>query len=247
MIKAVIFDLDNTLVDFVKMKEEAVKAAVEGMIDAGLSMDRGEATRKIYEIYDREGIEYQNVFDQFLIESYGTIDFKILSAGIVAYRKAREASLVLYPHVRLTLVEIVKRGKKLAVISDAPRKEAWLRLCSLNIHHFFDYVLTFEDTGHLKPAPDPFEKALAMLGISPPEALMVGDWPERDIVGASKVGIKTVFAKYGDTFGIFESGADYEIDDIVELLTVIDEIEGNQPDGREYHDTSSESRGDEEP
>lgn len=231
MIKAVIFDLDNTLMDFVRMKEESVKAAVDGMIDAGLPMASEAAEKEIYRIYDNEGIEYQNVFDHFLTETYGEIDFKILSAGIIAYRRAREASLVLYPHIRLTLVKIVKKSKMLAVISDAPRKEAWLRLCALNIHHYFDHVLTFDDTGQLKPSPVPFERVLSMLGIDPDEALMVGDWPERDIAGASRVGIRTVFARYGNTFGNLESGADYEIDDIVELLAIIDEIDGRTKKG----------------
>jgi putative hydrolase of the HAD superfamily len=53
------------------------------------------------------------------------------------------------------------------------------------------------------------------------ETLMVGDWPERDVVGAATVGITTVFARYGDTFGTIHSGAKYEVDDITEVLTVI--------------------------
>jgi FMN phosphatase YigB (HAD superfamily) len=51
---------------------------------------------------------------------------------------------------------------------------------------------------------------------------MVGDWPERDMVGAAKLGITTVFARYGDTFGTVESHADYDINDVAELQQVID-------------------------
>ena len=231
MIKAIIFDLDNTLVDFMKMKEVSIEAAVEGMIDAGLSMDREQATRRIFEIYEEKGIEYQKVFDEFLQESFGTIDYKLLSAGIVSYRRAREAALVLYPHVNYTLVELLKRGFKLAVLTDAPRREAWLRLCYLNLHQVFDYVLTFEDTGELKPGKAPFEKMLGLLGIAPEEALMIGDWPDRDIVGASKVGIKTVFARYGDTFGIEDPGADFVIEDIIELLPLVEEMNVSEEEG----------------
>ncbi|MBT5225628.1 MAG: haloacid dehalogenase, partial [Candidatus Marinimicrobia bacterium] len=39
MIKGVVFDLDNTLLDFMKMKEFAVKAAIKGMIEAGLKVN----------------------------------------------------------------------------------------------------------------------------------------------------------------------------------------------------------------
>ncbi len=46
----------------------------------------------------------------------------------------------------------------------------------------------------------PFNTVLKKLEVKPEEALMVGDWAERDIVGASKVGMKTAFARYGDTF-----------------------------------------------
>ena len=222
MIKAMIFDLDNTLLDFMKMKEAAIDAAVEAMIDAGLKMDKDEAKRKIYEIYEEKGIEYQQVFDKFLEENLGKIDPKIHAAGIVGYRRAREGTLVTYPHVNVTIIELIKRGLKLAVVSDAPRLQAWLRLCTLGLHNYFDVVVAFEDTGKRKPDPEPFEKALALLGVKPSEAIMVGDWAERDIIGAKTLNIKTVFARYGDAFGTKNSGADYEIDDLLELLDIVD-------------------------
>ena len=160
MIKVVIFDLDNTLTDFMRMKENAVDAAVGAMVDAGLRFSPEQIRDKIYEVYEREGIEFQKVFDDALKELLGDTDFKVLAAGIVGYRRAKEASLVLYPHVKVTLIELMKRGIRLAVVSDAPRKEAWLRLCYLQLHHMFDFVSTFEDAGERKPSPVPFQRAL---------------------------------------------------------------------------------------
>jgi putative hydrolase of the HAD superfamily len=224
VIKAVIFDLDNTLVDFIAMKHAAIRAATVAMVDAGLKIPEGEAEKKIYEIYDEEGIEDQKVFDKFLQKELGQIDYRIHAAGIIGYRRAREAALVLYPHVQMALMELVKRGLKLAVVTDAPRLQAWLRLCQLNLHHFFDVVITHEDTRKRKPDPEPFEKALETLKVNYDETIMVGDWVERDIVGAKLLGMKSVFARYGDRFDTANSGADYEINDILELLDIVDEL-----------------------
>ncbi len=225
MIKAVLFDLDNTLVDFMKMKEMAVVGAVEAMIDAGLPMTREEAVRKIYAIYDREGIEDQKVFDKFLMENLGEVDYKILAAGIVGYRRAKEGALVLYPKVYYTLMELLKMGKRLAVVSDAPKLQAWTRLVQTGLHHFFEVVVTFEDTNTRKPAPEPFLFALRKLGVEPSETLMIGDWAERDILGAKTLGMVTVFARYGNTFGTVNSGADYEVDSVDQILNIIKEID----------------------
>lgn len=221
MIKAVIFDLDNTLVDFMKMKGEAIDAAIRAMIDAGLELSYSEVKNRIDAIYKEKGIEFQYVFDSLLSDIFDKVNHKILSAGVVAYRRAREAALVPYPHVYITLYELLKMGMKLAVISDAPAKEAWLRLTYLNMHHIFDVVVTFDDTRERKPHPAPFTLALNKLGVKPSEALMVGDWAERDIIGAKQVGMKTVFARYGDTFNTGISGGDYEADDIQELIDFI--------------------------
>jgi putative hydrolase of the HAD superfamily len=224
MIKTVVFDLDNTLTDFMRMKENAVDAAVAAMIDAGLRFPPEEVKQKIYDVYDKEGIEFQNVFDHALEALIGQVDFKVKAAGIVGYRRAKEASLVLYPHVKITLIELMKRGIRMAVVSDAPRQEAWLRLCYLQLHHFFDFVSTFEDAGERKPSPVPFQRALDHFDVAPSQAIMVGDWPERDITGADQLGMITVFARYGNTFGTVDSGAHYDITDIFELVDIIDTL-----------------------
>ena len=221
MIKAIIFDLDNTLVDFMLLKRAAVDAAINAMIDAGLNVTFEKAKERINSIYDAEGIEYQQVFDRMLKEILGKVDYKIMSAGIVSYRKAREAALKPYPLVLPTLIELMKMGLKLAVVSDAPSKEAWLRLSYINFQHFFDVVITYDETRERKPSPVPFNMALKELDLRADECLMIGDWAERDMVGAKSVGMKTVFARYGDTFNTVNPESDYDIDSISELVEII--------------------------
>ena len=84
MIKGVVFDLDNTLLDFMKMKEFAVKAAIKGMIEAGLKVNEDKSYTEINSIYEEFGWENQKVFDVFLEKCIGHVDNKFLAAGIVA-------------------------------------------------------------------------------------------------------------------------------------------------------------------
>ena len=203
------------------LKRAAVDAAINAMIDAGLNITFEKAKERINSIYDAEGIEYQQVFDHMLKEILGKVDYKIMSAGIVSYRKAREAALKPYPLVLPTLIELMKMGLKLAVVSDAPSKEAWLRLSYINFQHFFDVVITYDETRERKPSPVPFNMALKELDLRADECLMIGDWAERDMVGAKSVGMKTVFARYGDTFNTVNPESDYDINSISELVEII--------------------------
>lgn len=207
--------------DFMKMKRRAIEEAIPAMIDAGLHITVDEANAKIDEIYKEQGIEYQQVFDEFLRRVLDKVDYKIWAAGVVAYRRAREASLIPYPHVYSTLNKLSKLKISMGILSDAPTKEAWLRLAYLNFHHIIDEVVTFDDTGVRKPSPIPFKRILEKLNVKPNEAIMVGDWVERDIVGAAKVGMKTAFARYGDVFDTITHTADYELNDISELVDIV--------------------------
>lgn len=232
MIHAIVFDLDNTLTDFMKMKAAAIDAAIDGMIDAGFKLRREELRGRVDAIYLEKGLEFQQVFDELLQREFGEVDPRILASGIVSYRRARESALVLYPHVQMTLLELAKRGIKLGVVSDAPRLQVWLRLCSLSLQHVFDAVVTFDDTRVRKPAPEPFREVLKRLEVAPEHALMIGDWAERDVVGGKSLGMKTVFARYGDTFDTKESGADFDVDDVLQLVGIVDQLNGPTPPAR---------------
>ena len=219
MIKAILFDIDNTLVDFMTMKKKSCEAAIEAMRGAGLKMSKQEALKLLYEIYDKHGIEYQLIFQEFLKKTKGKVDSRLLAHGIIAYRKIREAHLVPYSSTIPTLIKLSHKYG-LAIISDAPRMQAWLRLVQMHLDRFFDIVITKGDVKRQKTHLAPFKAALRQLNIKPEEALMIGDRIERDINTAKKLGIKTCFARYGmeNPPESGKSGADFEINDISDLL-----------------------------
>lgn len=224
-IKAVLFDLDQTLIDFMKMKRLSISNAVDAMIDAGLRMKKATAEKILFALYDRYGIEYQRIFQVFLRRTMKNIDYKILAAGISAYRRTKAAHLETYPHALSTLTELKRRGLRLAIISDAPRLQAWTRLADLKLLHLFDVVVTLGEAKIKKPAAAPFRRGLRELHLNPGEVLMVGDWPARDVEGARRLGIKTCWASYGTEPQFRPSGkkirADYKIKDIAELLKIV--------------------------
>ncbi|HZX44046.1 MAG TPA: TIGR02253 family HAD-type hydrolase [Candidatus Nanoarchaeia archaeon] len=220
MIKAVLFDLDNTLIDFMRMKRNSCEAAISAMIDAGLDINKEAALKKLFVLYDKHGMEDSSIFQKFLKETTGEIDYRILANAIVSYRAVRASYLQPYPHTDFVLIKLKARGVKLAIVTDAPKLKAWVRLMSMKIGNFFDVVVAFEDTRQLKPSNLPFNAAIGKLDVKPQECLMVGDMPNRDIAGAKKLGMKTCFARYGND-KIRKSNADYTIDDIKDLLKIV--------------------------
>jgi FMN phosphatase YigB (HAD superfamily) len=58
----------------------------------------------------------------------------------------------------------------------------------------------------------------------PQEAIMVGDWAERDMKGAKALGITTVFARYGDDFNTKDPAADFEAADPDDILKIVDKL-----------------------
>ena len=217
MLKAVIFDLDNTLMDFMSTKKASCDAAIDAMIKAGLKMPKKKAWKILFSLYREKGIEHQTIFQPFLEKILGKVDYKIMASGIIAYRKTRKTMLRTYPNVKKVLKKLHKRYK-LAILSDAPVLQAWTRLVEMGLENLFDVVVTYDDTRKSKPHPKPFVMVLKRLGVKSSEAVMIGDNLLRDVKGAKRLGIKTVLASYGNV-SVKKSNVrpDAEINDIKEL------------------------------
>ena len=222
-IKAVFFDLDNTLVDFLGIKEESCRSAAEAMVKAGLRMKVNEAYERLMETYFKVGIESDTAFLEFL-NNTGQFDHKKLAAAINAYLGTKDKCLKPYPNVKPVLRQLQKKGIFLSVVTDAPKTKAYQRLLSMGIEPYFRFVVGFEDTSNFKDTGLPLTLALGILrkempAITNSEILMVGDSMERDRVPAKKLGLKTALSKYGQK--TFTSGApDYELSGIKDLLSI---------------------------
>jgi len=227
MIKAVLFDLDNTLIDFMTMKEESCKAAIKAMIDSGLPLSEKKAYKILFSLYGFYGIEFQKIFQRFLKKVLGRIDYKILANAITAYRRTQEGFTTPYPLVRPTLLKLKSKGIILGIVTDAPRLRAWLRLAEMNLTEFFDFVITLGDSKQKKPSKMPFNKALrelqTMHKLVPDEILFVGDNPFKDIKGAKSVGMKTALAEYGCLYPSknIKLKADYNLKNFKDLMKIV--------------------------
>ena len=163
MIRAVIFDIDDTLIDFTETKNLAIRESVKAMVDKGIDEDFEKLHSEFKKFYWERGIEDQQIFQKFFMERYGKIDYSILASAILAYRKAKEGVLRPYPGAKKLLIQLKEKGMKLAILSDAPKLEAYLRLCAVSFDDFFDLILTKDDVGFSKPHTKGFETIVEKL------------------------------------------------------------------------------------
>jgi putative hydrolase of the HAD superfamily len=225
-VRAVLFDLDNTLVDFMRMKRTASDAAARAMINAGADFpfDSDEAGDVLFGAYLQD-IEGDKVFAEFLHKHHRQrlglsahhVD-RITAHAVNAYLRAKMLHTQPYPGVPAMLLELTRRGKRLAVLTDAPRFKAYQRLEAAGLVDFFDFVQTFTDSGATKLDERPFRVALEALGLAPHEVLMVGDWPEKDMAGAKRVGMRTAWARYGRPGAVVPQEADVVLERPEDLI-----------------------------
>jgi len=222
-IRAIFFDLDNTLIDFMQMKKESCKAAVQAMISAGLKMDKKGAYSKLMKTYFKLGLESDVAFTQFLKET-GNFNHKILAAAINKYLETKTKHIVPYPNVKAVLQKLKEKGLVIAIVTDAPKTKVYQRLLIMEIEHYFNFVIGFEDTNLKKHTGLPLKLGIELLKKQVPdllncEILMVGDSIKRDLIPANLLGLKTAIAKYGQTEAE-EGRVDYELETIDDLIKI---------------------------
>jgi len=218
MFHAIIFDLDDTLIDFRERKKVLITVSVKAMIKAGLKEKFDVLHKEFTKFYWETGIEDQNIFEKFFMQKYGKVDYRIMAHAIIAYRRANIPLLKPYPDVINVLKKLKKKGIKLAILSDAPRVNAHIRLVEVGLDKIIDTVVTFDDVGEIKPSPKGFKMVLDRLKVDAKDCLMVGDNPSRDVIGAQRIGIKTCLAQYSCNEDVV---VDYRIKNIRELLEIV--------------------------
>lgn len=107
-----------------------------------------------------------------------------------------DAMLRPFPGAVETVAELERRGVALAIVTSRARRGTVLgvELCGLASH--FDVIVTPEDVAQPKPHPEPVLAALSQLGVSPAEALFVGDSPH-DVAAGRAAGTRTAGALWG--------------------------------------------------
>ncbi len=87
-----------------------------------------------------------------------------------------------------------------AVVTDGAVAGQRAKLTALGLDDAFDAVVLSDGWGRAfrKPHPRPFHTALALLGVDAADAVMIGDRPDKDIVGAARVGVRGIRVRTGE-------------------------------------------------
>lgn len=133
-----------------------------------------------------------------------------------------------YPDAIPTLQTLCQQGYKLGLITNA-MQPMWMRDVELETYGLLPYLdarVTSGDTGYMKPHPVIYERVLAMLAVTPAQAVFVGDRPENDIAGANTAGLTSILISPPHrNYELNGSQPDYTIERLSELLPILERLE----------------------
>ena len=193
MIKAVFFDIDDTLYDTSGFAKLARKAALNVMIDAGLPLSPDEAYDLLREIIKEKGSNYDKHLNVLTKRVFGEEKPLLIALGMITYHNVKFALLRLFPETMSTLIHLKARGYHLGVISNGITIKQYEKLVRLGLHHFFHSVITSQEAGVEKPDIAIFELAMRTMGCKAENSVMIGNSFNDDVLGAIDAGMSAVF------------------------------------------------------
>lgn len=224
-IKGIIFDMDNTLFDFVEAKMIACSEIITFL---------GSGDPENLFRYFRRGIRGfenpENIRDYMLDTGISELDKYEKCVSIYETEKIKHIRL--YPYVEETLGELNKMGLVMGILTDANSHNARIRLEKTGINRFMHSLTAYDMTGMKKPSHEPFIHALSTMSLVAAETLYVGDSLRRDIQPSKQLGMLTAYAAYGDRNSVVDSTTterpDHTINSFREVLQIILEQSENE-------------------
>ncbi|MEY8357190.1 HAD family phosphatase [Lachnospiraceae bacterium 54-53] len=215
MIRAVIFDMDGVLIDseifYLDHMYEKLKLLYPQIRRDALFAVVGSTTKRTMEIVS-----------DVIGEAVDSDAFKKLYGGLWTDCRPDYPS-ILRRDVPALLKELRSRGYLLALASSTSRAGIEEVLTSCGLTDQFDYVVSGEEFKESKPNPEIYLHTAAALGYAPKDCLVVED-STYGIMAGHHAGM-TVAALMDDRFGLDQSLADYSMHGLLEVLSVLEELE----------------------
>ena len=212
-VRGIIFDINGTLIDIITNEEHGeVYRIISNLLSyQGILLSPGDVKDLYYRILQeqrRSRNEHHPEFDAVgifreIIGRCATGFTRRLTAEKLAqlplflaeaYRAASRMRLKLYPGVRDVLGELRHRYH-LAAVSDGQVAYAYQELYAVGLLDYFNTVVVSGEFGYRKPDRRLYGAALSRMNVAPWETLFVGDNLYRDVYGAKRMGMKTIWFK----------------------------------------------------
>jgi len=221
LIRAVLFDLDDTLYDqraWLAGAWEAVAGAA-----AGFGVPAPALAAALGEIA-AEGSDRGRIIDRAL-ERVGWAGVPV-EPLVQAFRSHTPRCLPCFPGVPAALAQLRAR-RPIGLVTDGDPGIQRPKLAALDLSDAFDVVVLSDELGrqYRKPHPAPFLAALAGLGVGPGEALFVGDRPDKDVAGAAAAGMSCIRVMTGEYAGVPDAVApSARVAGVADAVTLIEAL-----------------------